>query len=118
MERVAALMGRKIYAHRRDGRNPHWKPIYTLALRGQRAAALMEQLHPLMGERRRRQIEEALSATREARAGIRPRRVLSKEQRNEITRRLDAGESAVTLAEEFRIARESVYRAARRERAA
>jgi hypothetical protein len=40
----------------------HWKPAYFTRVRCSRAVALMNLLHPLMGQRRREQIERALAS--------------------------------------------------------
>jgi CENP-B-like protein len=57
-----------------------------------------------------------LNAREDAMVGRTSREVLTDQQRREIARRLDAGERAADLAQEFGIAREYVHRAARRGR--
>lgn len=54
---------------------PGRKPVFQIALRGARAVALMQLLRPLMGQRRQRQIDEAVACYRALpRGGYRPRR--------------------------------------------
>jgi len=79
----------------------------------------MLQLKPLMGMRRQQQIEAAIAA-RNAALSTRRRSnyKLTPAQRRSIAERLDNGERAVDLAAEFGIAREYVYRAAKRGRTA
>ena len=47
-------------------RRPHWSSIWRVLLQGRRATALMLALAPLLGERRRTQIQCAITATVEA----------------------------------------------------
>lgn len=57
--RIADLWDQSYFPEKpRPGR----KPTYRVALRGQRAVALMKELRPLMGERRQSQIAAALSS--------------------------------------------------------
>lgn len=56
--RAAVMLG--VRYKKEPSRNDKWKPSYYLQVRGRRAARLMRQLHPLMGVRRRKKIEEVL----------------------------------------------------------
>jgi hypothetical protein len=47
-----------------DPRNPNWSRTWRVLKQGRRATVLMEALRPLMGQRRRYQIDRALRATR------------------------------------------------------
>jgi hypothetical protein len=44
-------------------RREHWSPIWRVLLQGRRAIASMLSLEPLMGKRRREQIQDAIAAT-------------------------------------------------------
>jgi hypothetical protein len=59
IERVAALFGRK--AHAATRREEHWRQSWMLRLSGHRAVEWMLVLRPLMGSRRKAQIDRALS---------------------------------------------------------
>ena len=119
IERVSRLLGAGIYVVPTARRNSVWKPSYRVILRSNRAVQLMLQLKPLMGRRRQQQIEAAIAA-RNAALSTRRRSnyKLTPAQRRSIAERLDSGERAVDLAAEFGIAREYVYRAAKRGRTA
>lgn len=59
IEKVADLFGTSCV----KGSAPlksHWKQCYTTRVKGSKAAEIMRLLYPFMGERRKRQIEEAL----------------------------------------------------------
>lgn len=117
LERVADLLGATIYAVPPTERTRRWRPSYRVILQHDKAARLMRMLRPLMGSRRQQQIDTALAA-REAALSTRNHPKLTATHYREIARRLDGGERAVDLAAEFGIAREYVYRVARRGRAA
>src|SRR5262245_14900865 len=57
--RVAKLFG-VTYIHKRMPHKTNWKPSYTAQVKGKNAISLMEQMYPLMGERRRQQISDAI----------------------------------------------------------
>ena len=97
-------------------RTSRWRPSYRVILHNEKAARLIRTLRPLMGSRRQRQIDTALAA-REAALSTRNHPKLTIRHYREIVRRLDVGERAVDLAADFGIAREYVYRAAKRGRA-
>jgi hypothetical protein len=104
IERVAGMLGVKAHRTYRDRRNPDWKPLYVLLVRGCKAAELMQLVRPWMGRRQQQQIDQAL---REHRPYFGK---LTSQQRLDIVRRRQHGESASSLAAEFGIARETVYR--------
>lgn len=60
IKRVNQLFAVDYYYTRRTLRKAHWKTEYSTILRGKRANVLMSQLYPLMGERRRSQIQAAI----------------------------------------------------------
>lgn len=55
-----------LFSHDARERERGWSPSWRLLRRGRTAALLMKALHPLMGSRRRSQIESALAATSRA----------------------------------------------------
>lgn len=101
--RVAALLG--VAYHRSDRRPGIWKPSYRVQLRGQPAASLMIHLRPLMGERRRAQIDRALAGQAPVRPH--PNRKLTDNQVADIRRRRSEG--AKKLAAEYGVSRSLVY---------
>jgi hypothetical protein len=48
IERVAGMLGVKAHRTYRDRRNPDWKPLYVLLVRGRKAAELMQLVRPWM----------------------------------------------------------------------
>lgn len=58
----AATLFRVSYRKTRNRKPGLWKETYMVQFRGQRAAGLMKDLHPLMGLRRKGQIERALAS--------------------------------------------------------
>jgi transcriptional regulator with XRE-family HTH domain len=66
---VAGEVGRllevtPLFRHGKRERSKGWSPSWKLLRRGRSAVQLMEALYPLMGSRRRSQIESALAAVR------------------------------------------------------
>jgi hypothetical protein len=61
VKHVAELFEVK-YIHTRKYKVEHWKDSYATLLKGKRAVRLMFRLYPLMGERRKQQIEAAIDA--------------------------------------------------------
>jgi hypothetical protein len=92
--RVGDLLGRKIYAShpKRDG----WKTTYQLRLVGSRAVAWMTALRPLMGRRRREQIDRALASY-----APRDRRLLDDRAAQEAPDLLAGGWTIRAVAERF-----------------
>ncbi len=58
--RVAAMFGRKL--GRWESRNARERPVFLVRITGAKAVAWMTALHPLMGERRRAQIDRAVAS--------------------------------------------------------
>src|SRR5438270_3928022 len=62
IEQVAALFGVGYIQTRKNNRRAdHWKDSYRVTLKGYRAAKLMYLLYPIMGMRRKTQIEQAIA---------------------------------------------------------
>jgi hypothetical protein len=60
VRRVAQMFGRKpSYS---PPRKSHWRPTWHVKITGAKAVAWMIVLHPLMGERRREQIDRAVAS--------------------------------------------------------
>ena len=60
IDRVGAIFGTK--PQRVRSRKAHWKQAYACRVKGKPARELMESLRPLMGHRRREQIDAALAS--------------------------------------------------------
>jgi hypothetical protein len=59
IQRVAALFEIK-YIYAKKYNHDDWKDSYSIVLKGKRAIRIMNELYPLMGERRKQQIENAV----------------------------------------------------------
>jgi hypothetical protein len=59
VQRVTALFGIN-YICKNKAKKEHWKDSYTIVLKGKRAIRIMNELYPLMGERRKQRIENAI----------------------------------------------------------
>jgi hypothetical protein len=77
-------------------RRSNWRDAYTTRVRGPRAVEWMERLRPLMGERRREQIDRALASYAPD-----PTRLLDDARAIEARERLSQGESVNEVAERF-----------------
>ena len=100
--RAAQLMGGvSVYCARRSQKNARHKDLYVVVLRGVRAAALMRVLLPLMGARRRAQIDRAL-------ATVGPGRVVL--PRAKIKEELARGATVGALAEKYKVTARAIYR--------
>jgi hypothetical protein len=75
--RVAALWSVSFHeVGQKRGRIRGWRPAFHAHLRGEAAAELMRRLHPLMGQRRQKQIESALASYNPyARCKLRPEQI-------------------------------------------
>lgn len=62
IERAARLMGARYIYERRAGADRGWRPTHTATVVGYRATTLMRELRPLMGARRKEQIDRALAS--------------------------------------------------------
>ena len=58
--RVAAMFGRKLGSW--QPRDPRWQRTFHARVTGAKAVAWMTALRPLMGQRRRSQIDEAVAS--------------------------------------------------------
>jgi hypothetical protein len=92
VERVAGLLG--VSAMVVPQRQVNWRTTYTARLRGSRAVPWMKLLRPLMGKRRREQIDRAVASYAPD-----PRRVLSEQRARDALARLANGESVRDVAE-------------------
>jgi hypothetical protein len=89
VERAGTLLGVTVVPSRREG----WKTAYCVRVRGSRAVLWMKRLRPLMGARRRDQIDRAVASY-----GPDPRRLLDDERASEALARLARGESVRQVA--------------------
>ena len=62
IKKVSSLMEVKYHKCKLSDKNPKWKDTYIVNLRGKRARKLMEELKPIMGNRRQAQIQRALDS--------------------------------------------------------
>lgn len=102
VERAAAMLDGAVMpvAARRKG----WKTVYAVRISGQRAVLWMKRLRPLMGQRRREQIDRAMATYAPD-----PRRVMDEERAAAALRALAAGESVKAVAERFGTSIWSIY---------
>lgn len=96
-------------------KNPRHQPTFVMSAKETRARDLMLALRPLMGQRRRGQIDQAVAAS-PWRRGDGPKLTLA--QAREVKTQFAAGEAAVDLAAEFGISKWLVYRIKEGKRAA
>jgi hypothetical protein len=94
LDRVAALLDCTVTVipARRDG----WRTAYCARVRGPRAVEWMRRLRPLMGRRRREQIDRAIASYAPD-----PTRLLDDERAAEALARLARGDSVKEVAEKF-----------------
>lgn len=94
IDRAAALLdcAVTVVPARRDG----WRTAYSARVRGPRAVKWMQRLRPLMGRRRKEQIDRAVACY-----GPDPTRLLDDERAAEALARLSRGESVRQVAEHF-----------------
>lgn len=100
--RAATLLGCGVTTVR--PRRSHWKESYTLRIKGSRAVEWMGALRPLVGERRRRQIDRAV-ASYEPRSNRR----LDDEKAVAALRMLADGLSVREVAEHFSVTHWCIY---------
>jgi hypothetical protein len=103
--RVAGLFGVSYSRARKDPRNQRWRPSFVAQLRGARAVDLMRELRPLMGTRRKAQIDSAVAGY----VGPRLDRKINRQQAREILDRFLGGERAAEIAKEFGVSTRLVY---------
>ena len=71
VERAAHLMGSNINIRHYSSKNPKWKDQYRAYLCGNKAIEFMEMIHPLMGDRRKVQIDRVLKRAAQRPGGTR-----------------------------------------------
>jgi hypothetical protein len=102
VERAGALLDSAVMPH--APRRAHWKTTYAVRLCGPRAVVWMRRLWPLMGTRRRAQIDRAIASY-----GPDPRRVMDDEGAAAALLALAGGESIKAVAERFGTSIWSMY---------
>jgi len=100
VQRAADLLG-VLSFHERIPANPKWKPVYRMQVSGQRAVDLMNRIRPMMGERRRGQIDVALACWN-------PIWERNRERNAEILRRHAAGEGPTQIGNGVGMRRQAV----------
>ncbi len=101
--RVAVIWGVAVISGGKQ-RFEHYKPTFIAKISGARGADWMRRLRPLMGERRKAQIDSALDGW------VPPlRRRLHHQEEVQIVAALRKGERAPVIAARYGIKRESVY---------
>ncbi len=101
IERVARLMGVSVVCLK--ARSSNWKNTFCATLRGGSAVALMQVFFPLMGVRRKQQIEKAIqSYSRHARFK------LDRDKVEVIKARLHNGESHTQIAKDYGVDRSHI----------
>jgi hypothetical protein len=98
IKRVATAFGTSVQANDK-GRH---RPEYGAVLKGSQAAALMIDLRPMMGNRRRRAINDALKGY------LPPRFKLDFQKADEIRDRYAGGESVSSLSRAYGVARSTI----------
>ena len=104
IRRVAGFFGVTVVATHRHLRHPEWKPVFSTQAKGSRAAGLMKQLRPLMGNRRRHQIDEALRSYVPTNRGDNSRK-LTRSDVARIRARLRRGEMMVKIARRYGVSK-------------
>lgn len=100
--RVAGYFGNKY--HPAGKQKSHHKQSFSLHKKGLGAVKLMEELYPLMGERRQRQIDEAIAS-----CSVKPKRALTDDQILEIRERIKNGDNYLILAKEYKVNRSTIF---------
>lgn len=103
IDKVALLMGNKSVKFVKK-KAEHHKDSWSVRVVGRPAVRLMEELLPLMGERRAGQIQEALDSF-EWRQGIVPH-----EAYDEIVGRMNSGERVKDIAKQYGVTHWTLYR--------
>jgi hypothetical protein len=102
MLRVGRLLGRRVY--RIKPRRSHWQMTFTVRMKGLRAVEWMQRLRPLMGERRRAQIDRAIGSYK-SRSG----QLLDDDQVRRALVDLASGRSVREVAEKFGVSQWCIY---------
>jgi len=105
IEKAANLFGVTMCRHRQD---TDWKESWTTRIRGKKAVDLMKEIQPLMGERRKQQIQKALES-------YNPQsKKLTEKELSQIRTELKGSKTQSQIAKKFGIRRETVNRIKRR----
>lgn len=76
VDRVSKIFGKKTNGPYRDGRRPDGKDLYTAAVWGDAAVAVMKAIEPFMGERRKARFQVLYAANKlPRRVGGKPHRM-------------------------------------------
>lgn len=94
VRRVAKLFARKPTCA--QPRKSHWRPTWQVRITGAKAVSWMIAVHPLMGERRRGQIDRAVASH-----APRPRTILDDQVATEALCLLSSGSTVRDVAERF-----------------
>jgi hypothetical protein len=94
VDRAGTLLGVAVMVI--PSRRENWRTAYSVRVRGLPAVLWMKRLRPLMGMRRREQIDRAVASY-----GPDPRRLLNDERAAEALERLARGESVRQVAARF-----------------
>jgi DNA-binding NarL/FixJ family response regulator len=106
IQRVADLFG--VAYCRTSKRKEHWKQAYRVNLRGFTALQVMQELRPLMGSRRQKQIDKAMACYE--RKPNRGGRELPPETVRRIRKLADSGHTNVQISMETGIEQSTVSR--------
>lgn len=109
VQHAALLLGNP-YIHIRTDSRGKWKTAYQFRCRGRRAVEFMLLLKPHMGERRRKQIEEALRDYIYREAGDNTRK-LTREAVAQARVRLAGGESLLAVSKSLGVSRVTLRKA-------
>ncbi|MCQ3931794.1 MAG: hypothetical protein DPW16_15180 [Chloroflexi bacterium] len=103
-QRVADIFQVKVMGpYTRKGWEVEWKPFYMVTKRSRPAIQLMQQIRPMMGERRQGQIDAAIGSYVDRSGPNHPNVKLTVEQVREIRRRLAQGDKLRALAEAYSV---------------
>lgn len=115
VERAAALMGTTSIV-RPKARATHHKPSYLVKVTNRKAIELMKRLKPILGDRRRKRIEDIVARYNIDGQVDRVRKIrkLSDDAVRDCRRRHSQGESYNTLAAKYKVARTAIVYAVKR----
>lgn len=105
--KVAALFGHSYT--RITPQKEHWNIKYLFTLKGIRVAQLMQQIYPVMGQRRQKQIDRALENYVYDPHGHTTQAKITEDQVRAIKKRLAVGETAKSIAQDFPISHYAVW---------
>ena len=93
---------------KRHVENPHWKRVYSVRIKGQRAVDIMQEIFPLMGIRRQKQMQNAIESHQ-----IKQKRFREGEIEQILALCQQSNMTQGQIAKDFGIRRETVNRIAR-----